>query len=98
MPTHCPTCGHLVTPVYGAASTPERPLMLAWTQRQAAGRLGTSESTLRPHLVHWCDGWRLVRQAPPAPVACRWCGERRIWRRSALANHERWCSGERKAA
>lgn len=68
MTTRCPTCGHIVTPVYCAASIPERPLLLAWTQRQAAAALGIDVDTVRVNSRPWCDGRRLVRQH------CRWCG------------------------
>lgn len=97
MPTRCPCCGHQVSPVYCAASTPEQQRLLAYSVEQAEAALGLSDRALYARIERWGDGWRIV---PQRDLACRYCGERRIWRRSALANHEARCerNPQRRAA
>lgn len=59
-PVCCPTCGRRCTPVYCAVSTPEQPLLLAYTVAQAAAALGmTTQSLYRHHLIPWRGGYRL---------------------------------------
>jgi hypothetical protein len=62
MPTcTCPTCGRPCTPVYCAASTPEAPLLLAYTTQQAAERLGLRYArSIRRWVEPWRGGWRLT--------------------------------------
>lgn len=62
MPTcTCPECGRPCTPVYCAASTPEAPILLAYTVSQAAQRLGLRHPrTLNPWLTPWQGGWKLL--------------------------------------
>jgi hypothetical protein len=94
LPTHCPTCHRPCSPVYCAASTPEAPLLLAYTVPRAAEMLGAIERVFRTRLEAWHGGWRIV---PPAAsgaaltAPCRWCGERQRDGRGALALHERKC-------
>ncbi len=59
-PRRCPTCGQRVNPVYCAGSTDRAPLLLAYSVRQAARRLGVSPFTLRHRLRRWRGAWRLV--------------------------------------
>lgn len=59
--TRCPECGRPCTPVYCAASTPEAPMLLAYTMQQAAQRLGLRHGrTLWRWLEPWRGGWRLM--------------------------------------
>ncbi len=58
-PTRCPTCEQRVRPVYCAASTGETPLLLAWTLRRAARRLGVTYTALNKRVERWRGGYRI---------------------------------------